>query len=495
MKKQKYILSALAALSVLTAATSVTAFAGEETPAPENNSLEIITEVAEIPAIAVDSDAEEITKLDAEIIANAEIEETAESEEETVADAETEETTESEEETHKQYGFRKWDCEDWCNFASWLGSAGWRCGRDQMPDVAEENEEAAAEEETEAGSETTYIDDWYDNYFDWNQFSENDEGNEENVEATDEQLAEDDADKDFGYWKWDCWYVQDENADKTDYEYKDWYDFDWSECEMFTEENEQPSELTEEDTEEQEAEKEFAAPKYEYKNWWDFWNENEESASDEDEQPSELTEEDTETKTEEQEAEEAEKEFAAPKYEYKNWWDFWNENEESASDEDEQPSELTEEDTETKTEEQEAEEAEKEFAAPEYEYKNWWGFWNENEESVSDEDEQPSELTEEDTEVETEDEQDTEEETDFVDWMFDEYFNINRFKKNSTELKNKDTSEEYSNKFKKSTSSYFDWNTRSWCHQKTETLTEGTSEETAELAEEAEKAVYVLNVQ
>ena len=37
MKNQKYILSALAALSVLTAATSVTAFAGEETTIPENN--------------------------------------------------------------------------------------------------------------------------------------------------------------------------------------------------------------------------------------------------------------------------------------------------------------------------------------------------------------------------------------------------------------------------------------------------------------------------
>ncbi len=207
MKNQKYILSVLATLSVLTAATSVTAFAGEEIAVPENNPPEIITKAAEIPEVAVDSDAEaeEITELDAE----------------TIADAEIEETAESEEETHKQYGFRKWDCEDWCNFASWLGGAGWRCGRDQMPDVAEGAEEAATEEdaEIEIEAETTYIEDWYDNYFDWNQFGEN-------AEDTDEQSTEDDADKDFGYWKWDCWYPEYKDADKTEYECKDWHDFD-----------------------------------------------------------------------------------------------------------------------------------------------------------------------------------------------------------------------------------------------------------------------------
>ena len=400
MKNQKCILAALAALSVLTAATSVTAFAGEETTVPESNAPEIVTEVAEIPEIAVDSDAEteEITELDAETIADAEIVEDAEDEEETIADAEI---VEDAEENHKHYGFRKWDCEDWCNFASWLGGAGWRCGRDQMPNVSEESENTAVEEdaETEVEAETTYIQEWYDNRFDWNQFDEN---GEETPEDADEQSAEDDTQEDSDYWKWDCWYVQDENAGRTDYECKDWHNFDWSECETFTEE----------------------------------------------EQPSELTEEATETETEEeQEAEDVEKEFTAPKHEHKNWWGFWDESEESASDEEEQPSELTEEATKAETEEeQDAEDVEKEFTAPKHENKNWWGFWDETEESASDEEEQPSELTEEDAETEIEEEQeqnaDEEEETSFVDWMFDEYFKNNHFNKTKDATPAEDANEE-----------------------------------------------------
>ena len=75
MKNQKYILSALAALSVLTAATSVTAFAGEETTVLENNAPEIITQAAEIPEVAVDSNAKAETVADTEIEEDAEIEE------------------------------------------------------------------------------------------------------------------------------------------------------------------------------------------------------------------------------------------------------------------------------------------------------------------------------------------------------------------------------------------------------------------------------------
>ncbi|MBR4318445.1 MAG: hypothetical protein IKP69_00150, partial [Oscillospiraceae bacterium] len=208
-----------------------------------------------------------------------------------------------------------------------------------------------------------------------------------------------------------------------------------------------------------------------------------------------------------------EKEFTAPKHEHKNWWGFWDETEESVSDEDEQPAELSEEDAEAETEEeQDAENIEKEFTAPKYEYKNWWSFWDETEDTTSDEGEQLAELSE---DTETEEEQlaeldestENEEETSLTDWLFDEYFNINCFKKYADEYQGKDTPEEQSPElnntnapeFKKDKSSCFDWNTHSWYHKdctKTEMPAENADEETIELTEEeTTETIYVLDVQ